>query len=63
LKRPFIFFEARWNAFLIEAISAGVKGLEIKGAVPSSSREYPESARDVVLEEYFDFFMAKALFA
>ena len=58
LKRPFIYFEALRNAFFIEAISEGVKGLEIKEVAPLGSKKITEPVPDVRLfEEFFDFFM------
>jgi hypothetical protein len=54
-----MYFEARRNAFFIESISEGVKGLEIKEVASLGSKKITEPVSDVLLfEEFFDSFMA-----
>jgi hypothetical protein len=55
-----MYFDARRNAFFIESISEGVKGLETKEVARLGSKKITEPVPDVLLfEEFSDFFMVK----
>ena len=60
MKRPFKLFEARRNAFFIEAISEGVKSLEFEVVASTGSKIGAAPDPDVELsEEFFDYFMGE----